>query len=308
MRVASVASVVSACVLVSVSLQTAQARIRLNDSEMLAGLLVVTGHTEHPNETITLDGKFTATSNHSRRFYFRIPYYPPTCTVTLKAGDDERTAAVAVCAAAGNTGARGEPGPQGVAGATGPQGPAGPQGVPGPQGAQGPQGPAGAQGPVGVAGPRGPQGPAGVAGATGAQGPAGVAGPQGPQGPAGVAGPKGPAGVAGPPGPQGSAGAAGAAGPAGPQGEKGPPGQPGAQGAVGVAGTAGAKGEPGVAGMQIRQVRQDCSNGTDCEVTCNDGEFALTAVCPGGNAALRSLRLISCGAANAAPMIALCAH
>ena len=68
------------------------------------------------------------------------------------------------------------------------------------------------------------------------------------------------------------------------------------------------KGEPGAAGVQIRQVRQDCTNGTDCEVTCNDGEIALNAVCPGGTAALRSQRLISCGAANAAPMIALCAH
>ena len=305
MRVASVASVVSVCVLVGVSAPSAQARIRLNDSEMLAGLLVVAGHTERRNETITLDGKFTATSNRYRRFVFRIPYYPPSCMVTLKAGDDERSAAVAACAAAGNAGLRGEPGPQGIAGATGPQGPtgaqgpAGPQGVPGPQGAQGapgPQGPVGAQGPAGVAGPKGPQGPAGVAG------------PQGTAGIAGSPGPQGPAGVAGPPGPQGPAGVAGPAGPAGPQGEKGPAGAPGAPGTAGVAGAAGAKGEPGAAGLQIRQVRQDCTNGTDCEITCNDGEIALNAVCASGAATLRSQRLISCGTANAAPMTALCAH
>jgi hypothetical protein len=77
----------------------------------------------------------------------------------------------------------------------------------------------------------------------------------------------------------------------------------------GEAGVAGAKGEPGAPGLQIRQVRQDCANGADCAVNCNDSEIALTAVCPGGTAAaLQSLRLVSCGAANAAPMIALCAH
>jgi hypothetical protein len=55
-------------------------------------------------------------------------------------------------------------------------------------------------------------------------------------------------------------------------------------------------------------VRQDCTNGIDCEITCNDGEIALNAVCASGVATLRSQRLISCGAGNAAPMIALCAH
>ena len=72
---------------------------------------------------------------------------------------------------------------------------------------------------------------------------------------------------------------------------------------------AGTNGEPSAPGMQIRQVRQDCTNGTDCAVTCNDGEIALNAMCPGGTAAaLESVRLISCGASNAAPMIALCVH
>ena len=55
MRVACVACA-CVCFVASVSLQSAEARIRLSDSEILAGLLVVTGWTERPRETITLDG------------------------------------------------------------------------------------------------------------------------------------------------------------------------------------------------------------------------------------------------------------
>jgi len=290
MRVASVA-LTCVWVLAGGMSSPAAARIRLSDSEILAGRLVVVGHTQHANETISLDGKFTTTSNRHRRFYFRVPYYPPTCTITLKAGDDERTAAVAVCAAAGTTGPRGEAGPQGIVGAVGPQGPQGPQGAAGPQGVAGPQGA------IGAAGPQGTAGAHGLAGAVGPQGPAGPPGPAGVAGPAGARGPQGAAGVAGPAGP---------AGPRGPQGEQGAQGEKGARG---VAGVAGAKGEPGAPGLQIRQVRRDCTNGTDCAVTCSDSEIALTAVCPGGTAAaLESLRLISCGADKAAPMIAVCAH
>jgi hypothetical protein len=58
-----------ACVsfVMGVSLQSAEARIRASDSEILAGLLVVAGRTEHPGETITLDGKFTAVSARTAR-------------------------------------------------------------------------------------------------------------------------------------------------------------------------------------------------------------------------------------------------
>jgi hypothetical protein len=56
------------------------------------------------------------------------------------------------------------------------------------------------------------------------------------------------------------------------------------------------------------QVRQDCTNGNDCTIACADGEIALNAVCPAGPAVLKDERQITCGPANAAPMIALCAH
>jgi len=127
-------------------------------------------------------------------------------------------------------------------------------------------------------------------------------GAPGPQGERGPAGPPGPAGAQGPPGPQGPAGptgVAGQAGPAGPAGERG------------EAGAAGPKGEAGassVAGLKIREVRQDCTNGSDCTVACDDGELAVNAVCAAGPAVLRTERQISCGSANAAPMVAFCAH
>jgi hypothetical protein len=244
----------------------------LNDAEILAGVLVVSGYTQKPHETITLDGKYTAESNRRHRFIFHVPYYPSNCTVTLKTQSDERAVAVAACAAAGSAGPQGERGPQGVAGPAGPQGPAGLQGVPGPQG---PQGAAGLQG---------------------------VPGPQGPQGPAGVAGP------AGPVGPQGATGPRGEPGQAGAKGDVGPKGEAGAKGDAGLTGSVGPKGEPGAAGPRIRQVRQDCASGQACSVTCDDGEIALNAVCASGAARLQSERQISCGSESAAPMTAFCAR
>jgi hypothetical protein len=51
-------------------------------------------------------------------------------------------------------------------------------------------------------------------------------------------------------------------------------------------------------------VRQDWTSGLPYAVTCDDDEIALNAVCAAGVARLQSERLISCGADNAAPMVA----
>ena len=187
MRVARVAFA-CVCAVVSGVSGSAEARIRLMDAKLLAGVLVVSGRTQHRHEKITLDGKFTRESNRRRRFAFRIAYYPPTCVVTLKTKRDERRAAVASCAAAGLSGSQGPQGPQGL------QGPPGPQGA---QGAQGPQGPQGQQGPEGPQGERGATGPAGPAGPQGLAGPRGPQGPQGERGEAGAVGDKGEPGIAG---------------------------------------------------------------------------------------------------------------
>ena len=237
MRGAMIAAI--ACGVVASSMP-AEARIGLNDAEIMAGALVVSGWTAKRHQSISLDGLYTTRSNKRRRFVFHVPYFPPGCAVTLKMGDETRHAVVANC----SIGAKGE---------------------------------------AGLAGPKGEPGPAGARG---------LAGPAGPQGAQGIAGPQGPQGVAGPQGPQGVAGSQGTPGPQGPKGD------------AGVAGPAGPKGDPGFA---LRQVSQACTNGKDCAVTCNDGEVALNAFCPGGAAKLTSARAVSCGSTNDKAMVAYCA-
>jgi hypothetical protein len=261
MRVAScVLPAVIAAGWLSLFHEPAAARIRVNEAKIVAGVLVVSGHTRHRYEAIALDDRAARKSDRHRRFVFRISYHPPNCTVTLKTVYDERVTTIASCGGQGTPGATGE---------RGPAGPAGPQGAPG------------------VAGPPGPQGSPGVAG---------------PQGPPGIAGPPGAPGAIGPAGPPGIAGAPGANGPAGPQGAAGAAGP---QGLPGVAGAQGPKGDPGA---QLRQVRRDCAEDRDCTVTCADDEIAINAFCPKrASAILTGLREISCGTANRAPMVAICA-
>ena len=60
--------------------------------------------------------------------------------------------------------------------------------------------------------------------------------------------------------------------------------------------------------MNIRQVRQDCTEGSDCAVTCADDEIAINAFCPKKAAPiLNSLHDISCGTGNQSTMVAFCA-
>jgi Collagen triple helix repeat (20 copies) len=306
MRVASV--VLPAAIAAGMMLfvhEPVAARIRLHDAKMVAGVLVVTGHTRHRDEAITLDGRITRRSDRYRSFVFRIHYHPHDCAVILRTALDQRKASIASCVALAR---RGTTGPNAIARQQGAVGKLGPIGPAGPEGPVGPEGPAGPQGLPGLPGGAGPQGSQGIAGAPGPQGSQGVAGPPGPQGPQGVAGPPGPQGPIGPPGPPGIAGPAGAAGsngpagPAGPQGIAGPPGPPG------PAGLQGPKGDPDSSATRIRQVRQDCAEDRECAVSCGDDEVAINAFCPKrAPAIMTSLREISCGTANQAAMVALCA-
>jgi hypothetical protein len=98
----------------------ASARIRLNESEIRAGVLVVAGKTRHRHQTITLDDKFVARSDRHRRFAFHVRYDPPRCRLRLQAGRDMRDATVAHCTAASFAGATGPPPAKSDAGASGP--------------------------------------------------------------------------------------------------------------------------------------------------------------------------------------------
>jgi hypothetical protein len=60
--------------------------------------------------------------------------------------------------------------------------------------------------------------------------------------------------------------------------------------------------------MQIRRVRQPCSAGQICAVTCDANETALTAICPKqAPATLTGDRNVSCGIGNSDAMVAYCA-
>jgi hypothetical protein len=76
---------------------SAAARIRLNDAEIVADVLVVSGRTRHRYEAIALDDRAARKSDRNRRFVFRIPYYP----ITLRTAEDGRVATVASCGGRG---------------------------------------------------------------------------------------------------------------------------------------------------------------------------------------------------------------
>jgi hypothetical protein len=60
--------------------------------------------------------------------------------------------------------------------------------------------------------------------------------------------------------------------------------------------------------MQIRRVRQTCSAGQICAVTCDQNETPLNAFCPKqAPATLTGDRSVSCGIGNSEAMLAYCA-
>lgn len=153
MRVAYVAYTLAAAGAVAAG--PAEARIRLNDAQIIAGVLVVSGWTSDRHQRITLEDAYTVESDAKRRFAFRIDHFPQRCTVKLRVGEETRTAVIGNCGAMGPPGARGDKGERGE---QGPQGIAGLQGPPGPPGPQGPQGVPGLRGPIGERGEKGEPG------------------------------------------------------------------------------------------------------------------------------------------------------
>lgn len=180
--------------------QAAAQPIQVYDARFENGDLRISGSVRKAGTVVVLDEDISVIADSRGRFVFRLPYVPTNCIATLKAGEDEREAAIANCGPAGQPGPKGETGAQGEAGPkgeTGPKGDVGLKGETGPKGDLGPKGDAGSKGeagPQGVAGLPGPQGPAGEKGGIGPKGEAGAKGETGERGPAG---PKGEAGTAG---------------------------------------------------------------------------------------------------------------
>jgi hypothetical protein len=75
---------------------SAQASIRIDDARFEKGQLTVTGQVA-PNESVTLDGKFSTKADASGHFRFHSAYRPSTCMANLTAGDDSYSAVVTGC-------------------------------------------------------------------------------------------------------------------------------------------------------------------------------------------------------------------
>lgn len=141
--------------------------IMVDDARLVGGDLRITGRVPKAGLQVTLDDEIAVISGRGGRFSFSVPYLPPNCVATLKAGEDEREAVIANCGPKGENGAQGQAGDRG---APGPKGEAGLKGEAGPPGEPGIPGPLGAPGPIGAAGAAGPKGDAGVPGPAGAPG------------------------------------------------------------------------------------------------------------------------------------------
>ncbi|HVV63298.1 MAG TPA: hypothetical protein VHD14_16240 [Pseudolabrys sp.] len=74
----------------------ASAEIRISVSRYQNGALTVTGETQ-PNQTVSLDGKYTTKSDAAGRFAFHLDYKPPTCMADITAGGDVYSAVIAYC-------------------------------------------------------------------------------------------------------------------------------------------------------------------------------------------------------------------
>lgn len=75
----------------------ARAEITIIRAEYAAGVLVVEGETSRSNQLVTLDRKYRTRTNRYNEFRFRIPYLPPACGVTIRAGQEVRPARIANC-------------------------------------------------------------------------------------------------------------------------------------------------------------------------------------------------------------------
>jgi|GEM_PF-5125053 hypothetical protein len=87
---------ISALLLLAAIAGAARAEIRIDESRFVGGRLVIRGETA-PHRTVTLDDKFTTTSNADGTFSFSVDEKPFTCMSEIRAGDDVYSAVIAGC-------------------------------------------------------------------------------------------------------------------------------------------------------------------------------------------------------------------
>lgn len=88
----------AAFALVVLEASPAWAAIRIIDSNYENGVTTVTGQTK-PHQTVTLDEKYTTTSDGGGHFEFHVKEKPVTCMSNIVAGDDNYSALLTGCLA-----------------------------------------------------------------------------------------------------------------------------------------------------------------------------------------------------------------
>lgn len=74
----------------------ARADIRINESRFVDGNVIISGETE-PHRTVTLDNKFTTTSDGGGYFNFTAHEKPFTCMSDIRSGSDIYSAVISGC-------------------------------------------------------------------------------------------------------------------------------------------------------------------------------------------------------------------
>jgi hypothetical protein len=84
-------------VLVAVWCSTAYAKITVRQAEYSGGMLLVRGETARPDQTVTLEGRYSTRTDRNRRFRFRVRYLPLDCLAEITAGPELYLISIANC-------------------------------------------------------------------------------------------------------------------------------------------------------------------------------------------------------------------
>ncbi len=94
-------ALMSALLFLAAIASAARAEIRIDESRYVDGKLVIRGETA-PRRTVTLDDRFTTTSDADGTFAFSVNEKPFTCMSEIRAGNDVYSAVIAGCLDAGD--------------------------------------------------------------------------------------------------------------------------------------------------------------------------------------------------------------
>jgi hypothetical protein len=75
----------------------AQAKISVGEARYEAGVLLVRGHSDHPNSDVTLDRMYKERTSGSGAFLFRVRYRPRGCVAEIRVKDESVSARVENC-------------------------------------------------------------------------------------------------------------------------------------------------------------------------------------------------------------------